>query len=76
MWTREALETRVAKLAEEHEGQQLVDAVVRFSEQLDDGERELLGRVLVERAPTRSAKEETTDYPRWQVILPRIRARR
>lgn len=76
MWTREALEARVDKLSEEHEGQELVDAVVRLGEQLDDGERELLGRVLLERAPGRSPKEETADYPRWHVILPSIRAKR
>jgi hypothetical protein len=76
MWTREALEARVAKLAEEHEGQELVDAVVAFGEQLDDGERELLGKVLLERAPSRSPKDETEEYPRWRVILPRFRSGR
>ena len=72
MWTRQAIEARVAKLAEQHEGQELVDAVVAFGEQLDDGERELLGRVLLERAPHRTPREETEGYPRWRSILPRI----
>ncbi len=76
MWTRQALEARVAKLAEEHEGQELVDAVVRFGEQLDESERELLGKVLLERAPQRSPRDETEDYPRWRSILPRIAPRR
>ncbi len=76
MWTRQALAARVEKLAEEHEGQELVDAVVQFGEQLADDERALLGKVLLEQARQRSPKEETSEYPRWQVILPRIGPRR
>ncbi len=76
MWTRQALEARVAKLAEEHEGQALVDAVVRFGEQLDEAERELLGKVLLERAPQRTLREEVDEYPRWRVLLPRFGGRR
>lgn len=76
MWTREAIEARVAKLAEEHEGQELVDAVVAFGEQLDAHERDVLGKVLLERAPQRLPREEVQEYPRWRVILPRIRPRR
>lgn len=71
-WTRPALEARVAKLAEEHEGEKLVEAVQEFGEQLDDEERELLGRILLERAPAVAIG----DYPRWQMILPRRRRRR
>ena len=72
-WTRAALEARVAKLAEEHEGEELVAAVAAFAEQLDDGERELLGQVLLEQAPKR--RGVTADYPKWSVILPRARKR-
>jgi hypothetical protein len=70
-WTRAALEARVAKLADEQEGEELVAAVAAFAEQLDDGERELLGRVLLEQAPRR--RGVTADYPKWSVILPRKR---
>ena len=76
VWTREALEARVEKLAEEHEGPALVDAVVRFGEQLDDAERELLGRVLLERAPQRSPARETEQYPRWRAFVPQIGPKR
>lgn len=68
MWTRAALETKVEKLATEHEGEALVDAVRRFGEQLDADERALLGQVLLERAPRAHIPP---DYPRWAVILPR-----
>jgi hypothetical protein len=74
MWTRAALEARVAKLAEEHEGEELVAAVAAFAEQLDEGERELLGRVLLELAPRR--RGVTHEYSKWSVILPRFKARR
>ena len=74
MWTRAALEARVAKLAEEHEGEEFVAAVRAFAEQLDEEERELLGRVVLDRARTRGGV--THDYPRWSVILPRRRSRR
>lgn len=70
-WTRAALEARVAKLAEEHEGEELVAAVAAFAEQLDADERELLGRVLLEQAPRR--RGVTHDYAKWSVILPRKR---
>ena len=75
MWTRAALEVRVEKLAEEYEGQELVEAVRRFAEQLEPDEREVLGRVLLDRAPGRTPREVTVDYPRWHVILPRKRRR-
>jgi hypothetical protein len=71
-WTRPALEARVAKLAEEHEGEELVEAVQEFGEQLDEDERELLGRILLERAP----RVALGDYPRWQMIFPRRRRRK
>jgi hypothetical protein len=73
-WTRAALEARVAKLAEEHEGEELVAAVAAFAEQLDEDERELLGQVLLEQAPRR--RGVTHEYPKWSVILPRVRPRR
>jgi len=73
-WTRAALEARVAKLAEDYEGEELVAAVAAFADQLEDDERELLGRVLLEQAPRR--RGVTQDYPKWSVILPRTRRRR
>jgi hypothetical protein len=73
-WTRAALEARVAKLADEHEGEALVTAVAEFAEQLDDDEREVLGRVLLEQAPRREGV--TADYPKWSVIIPRAKKRR
>jgi hypothetical protein len=76
MWTRPALEARVAKLAEEHEGEKLVEAVQQLGEQLDDGEREVLGSILLERARTRTPAAATGNYPRWRMILPDLRRRR
>jgi hypothetical protein len=73
-WTRAALEARVAKLAEDYEGEELVAAVAAFADQLEDDERELLGRILLEQAPRR--RGVTQDYPKWSVILPRTRRRR
>lgn len=73
-WTRAALEARVAKLAREHEGEELVAAVSAFADQLDDDERELLGSILLEQAPRR--KGVTADYPKWSVLLPRPKSRR
>ena len=72
-WTRAALEARVDKLAEEHEGDEFVESVRRFSEQLSDEERELLGRVVLDRAPRDPGV--TVKYPKWSVILPRPRRR-
>jgi hypothetical protein len=72
MWTRQALEARVAKLAKEHEGEELVRAVQRFGQQLDEEERELLGRILLERAPAPVVE----DYPRWRMFLPGRRRRK
>jgi hypothetical protein len=68
-WTRAALEARVEKLAAEHQGEELVTEMRAFAEQLDDDDRELLGRILLERAPVRG--EVTKDYPRWSAFWPR-----
>jgi hypothetical protein len=73
-WTRAALEARVDKLAEEHEGDEFVASVRRFSEQLSEDERDLLGRVVLDRARTRTPGM-TRKYPKWSVILPRPRRR-
>jgi hypothetical protein len=73
-WTRAALEARVDKLAADHQGEELVAAVSDFAGQLGDKERELLGRILLERAPARGGV--TLDYPRWRAILPARRRRR
>ena len=67
-WTRAALEARVDKLAEEHEGEELVTKVRAFAEQLAEDDRKLLGHILLERAPRRTGV--TASYPRWRAILP------
>jgi len=67
-WTGAALEARVDKLAEEHDGEELVQAVSAFAEQLGEDDRRLLGRILLERAPRRAGV--TVNYPRWRAILP------
>jgi hypothetical protein len=49
---REAIETRVDELRAAHPGrQEFVEAVQEFGQTLDDEDRELLGRVLLERKP-------------------------
>ena len=55
IWTRQALEARVAALAAEHEGAELVAAVQRLAAELEEDEREVLGRILLERAHERGA---------------------
>jgi hypothetical protein len=72
-WTRAALEARVDKLASEHEGDEFVESVRRFAEQLSEQERDLLGRVVLDRARTRTGVP--ANYPKWSVILPRPRRR-
>lgn len=68
-WTREAIDARVAKLAEEHEGAAFVEAVVEFGDQLDDEERSVLGEALVRyadrRGEIRHALIEETRRPRF-----------
>jgi hypothetical protein len=69
-WTRAALEARVDKLGEEHEGEAFVEAVRAFAGQLDEDEQEVLGQILLARAP--KPRGVIRDYPRWSVILPRV----
>jgi hypothetical protein len=71
MWTRAALEDRVAALAERHEGEELVAAVRELSEQLDDGERELLGRVLLARASYDYALMRQVTRRKWGFFTPK-----
>jgi len=52
-WTAEALASRVEELAVRRES--FVSAVQRFAEELNESDRELLGRVLLERANTEAA---------------------
>lgn len=62
-WTRDAIAARVDALAGRDD---FVDAVRAFSEQLADGERELLGQVLLERAASLDyAWEERTRARGW-----------
>jgi hypothetical protein len=50
-WSREELDERVETLADAHEGREFVQAVSRFAEEeLEADDRELLGRILLERA--------------------------
>jgi hypothetical protein len=72
-WTRAALEARIDKLAAENEGDEFVESVRTFAEQLSDEDRELLGRVVLDRAPR--DPRVTVTYPKWSVILPRPRRR-
>jgi hypothetical protein len=58
-WTRDELDARVESLATIHEGDAFVQAVSRFAdEELAPAERELLGRILLERADEEHAFEE------------------
>lgn len=53
-WSKEAISAHVEELSREQQGDAFVAAVERFgSEELDEGERELLLEVLVERAGLR-----------------------
>jgi hypothetical protein len=70
-WTRAALEARVDKLSQQYDGDELVSAVSAFAEQLDEDDRQLLGRILLERAPRRAGV--TANYPRWRAILPSLK---
>jgi flagellar biosynthesis regulator FlaF len=47
---RITLEARVAELTARHTGPEFIEAVERFAEGLDDRERELLARILLERS--------------------------
>ena len=59
-WSREQLDERVETLADAHNGGEFVAAVSRFAEEeLEPEERELLGRLLLERAEEEHAIEET-----------------
>jgi hypothetical protein len=70
--SRRLIEQRVDELASEHEGDAFVAAVKRYAAELDDGDRKLLGEVLVERA----GREGQADYglirridePRWRLF--------
>ncbi len=50
-WTRPALATKVASLKEKHSGDDFVQAVVEFADQLDPEDRKMLQSVLLERKP-------------------------
>jgi hypothetical protein len=49
-WTRDAIAARVEALRAEHGGAEFAAAVREFGEQLDEGEREVLAEVLLDRA--------------------------
>ena len=77
MWSREAIAVRVEALAEKHEGTALIEAVARFSEQLDDDERAVLGQVLLERAGAQRPSLEDVRREGWlQRRLRRLERRR
>jgi methylase of polypeptide subunit release factors len=50
-WTRPALTTKVESLKEKHSGDDFVQAVVEFADQLDSEDRKTLQAVLLERKP-------------------------
>jgi hypothetical protein len=64
--TRGQIEARVDALSAELEGAEFVDAVRRFAEELDPRERDVLGAVLIERAPTlEQSLSERIEAPGW-----------
>jgi hypothetical protein len=71
-WSRRRLSEQLDALAAEHEGRAFVEAVERFAAELDDGERELLGEVLLERADERGGFDygliRRIDEPRWKLF--------
>ena len=77
---RRQIEDRVAELAAELEGTELVDAIRRFADGLSTEEREVLGEVLLERGREQSAEQyaemtERMRAARWRVIVPPARER-
>ncbi len=76
MWSREAIAVRVEALAERHQGTALIEAVARFSEQLDDDERAVLGEVLLERAAAERPSVEGVRREGWLQRRLRRRERR
>jgi hypothetical protein len=59
-WTREKLDERVEELADVHEGDEFIVAVARFAdEELAPDERDLLGRILLQRADEEHVFQET-----------------
>ena len=76
--TRAEIEARVDNLRAELTGAEFVDAVRLFSEELDSRDREVLGAVLLERAPTEEAGlSERIEAPSWfRRMLDPSRARR
>jgi len=58
-WTTEALALRVEELAAQRES--FVPAVQRLAEELDERERELLGRLLLERANVEARRQGALD---------------
>ena len=71
-WTPRRLADHVDALASEHEGRAFVEAVERFAGELDAEDRELLGRVLLERANERGGFDygllRRIDEPRWKLF--------
>jgi hypothetical protein len=65
MWTKDAIASRIDELAADQHGPALVEAIERFSRGLDEGARELLGEVLLERADTEHALRERIDTRGW-----------
>jgi hypothetical protein len=49
-WTRIALAARIDAVASRHSGRELVDAIVAFADTLEEEDREVLRKVLLERA--------------------------
>lgn len=65
MWSREAIAVRVDALRAEHSGEELVEAVRLFAEQLGDDERVVLGEVLLERAAEQRPSLAGVRRPSW-----------
>jgi hypothetical protein len=71
-WTRIAIATRVDSLTSQYSGKELVNAIVAFSETLEDDDRETLRRVLLGRADEvgvyAQALERRHESARWNLF--------
>jgi hypothetical protein len=76
-WSRRTIAERVDELAAQHEGRAFVEAVERFSVELGEEDRTVLGEVLVERARERGGFDygliRRIDEPRWRPFRRRPR---
>lgn len=74
---RDEIERRVDALAAQHEGKALAEAVRVFADELDPGDRDVLGKVLLARAEEQGAFDyalgRRIGERRWRLFKPRPR---